>query len=268
MKYDEIERSLGVGSGDSDRVIDAELVSPARLRLITIASLVISMGAVATAAWFAAVATMKPAEQVSIQELSPPPADVVRQDALTALHASIDERDETYKILFETSQDRVTSLEARTKQLETALAALLPLIGSAMGAIDESPRSEAATKTAPQKPVERKPQVAAPARQTVPPPSVATAPPPPPPPRPAQVIVPPVPATSTQVSTIDETSLPMRVISKQEVGIQFKGQGEITDSSGRSVRVGQTAAGLDGKLLRISPEEGLVITDQRIYVLE
>ena len=60
----------------------------------------------------------------------------------------------------------------------------------------------------------------------------------------------------------------MRVISKQAAGIQFKGESEIMDSSGKSVRAGQTAAGLDGKVLRISPEEGLVITDQRIYVLE
>jgi hypothetical protein len=52
MRYDEIERSLGVGSEDSDRVIDAELVSPGRLRLITIASLVISMGAVGPASLF------------------------------------------------------------------------------------------------------------------------------------------------------------------------------------------------------------------------
>jgi len=156
MRYDEIERSLGVGSEDSDRVIDAELVSPGRLRLITIASLVISMGAVATAAWFAAVATTRPAEQSAVHQSSQPLVDVVRQDAFDALHASIDDREETYKALFEANQDRVSSLEARTKQLETALAALLPLIGNAMSAIEESPRSEAATKTTPQKPVEKK----------------------------------------------------------------------------------------------------------------
>lgn len=266
MRYDEIERSLGVGSEDSDRVIDAELVSPGRLRLITIASLVISMGAVATAAWFAAVATTRPAEQSAVHQSSQPLVDVVRQDAFDALHASIDDREETYKALFEANQDRVSSLEARTKQLETARAALLPLIGNAMSAIEESPRSEAATKTTPQKPVEKKPQVAMPARQAAPQPSVATIAPPPP--RPAQMVVPPIAPTPTQTSTIDETSLPMRVISKQTAGIQFKGESEIMDSSGKSVRAGQTAAGLDGKVLRISPEEGLVITDQRIYVLE
>lgn len=278
MGPDEIERSLGIGPAEHrETVIDAELVSPRKLKLITTASLILSMGAVATAAWFAGKATTVPSP-IHMESEDPPalvlPDDLVRLDALVALESSIDERDQTYRVLFETSQDRLVNLENRAKQLETALSALLPLIASTMATGDTTPPAQVSTQPATTSaPATPKPPAATAAPPIAKAPEnpgrtpTAARPPPPPPPRPVPVVAHPLMAPSPQNHSIDETSLPLVVIGKVESGLSFKSETEITDATGKTFRIGQSAAGLDGRILRISPDEGLIITDRRIYVI-
>lgn len=265
MDYDEIERSLGVGSQRNERVIDAEVVSPKRLKVITIASMIMSMSAVATATWFAAKeTTIEPGHATdpsvaSITLLD----DLVRQDAITTLELAIDERDETYKALFLASQDRIQQIEMRSRQLETALAALLPVIGSTVAMTTAA----SITTVAPQPVAPRTPpQALTPTATTVRPipPPVATAPVP----RPPQAVFTPLPAGSPQLPIVDETALPFVVISQDESGITLHSDTELKDGSGNMIRIGQQAPNIEGRILRISPEEKLVITDKRIYVFD
>lgn len=278
MNGNDVERALGLDTPHQERVIDAEVVSPKRIKRITTISMIMSMSAVAAAAWFAGSSMTQSHrfEPVTIVEATPLPDDLLRIADLEAFASTVEEREETYRVLFEGLMDRLESMENRAHNAERAIAALLPMIGAAITgasageqAADAAPSTE---ETAAVKPAVASPRATQETRPTPPRQENVQATPiatpaPVTPPVAATTLPQPVPRVQP-TQPFDETALPFVVVDLDSKGIRLVSDTELLDSDGKPVGIGSVVSGLEGRLLRVSASEQLIVTDKKIYVIE